>query len=270
VTESFITTERTDTVTTDLTDLERICDALLGVPTRRSGNGVSYYDHCPKCDEDCYTLEDVPQYRHRLRCWHCHQVYDRWDVMRLVRPDLNWDQQRAMIDDILASRPADSPCHFLPRGSRSRTRASKPHDMRCGDPAHSGDMTGIVRHLEDLIGHPTFSMEQGAVLRVVVAALRQCGERGIDPADLADTLDHFEKVGRCEQQHTANCLDPDCDSVLCLIARGWSKDEVDDYYLRLRYDIAEKKAQKQAEREAAEKQAKRQKYLDSFRKAARN
>src|SRR5262245_25662113 len=71
------------------TFLEYLLTNYLSTPIRTGQHGESYW-YCPQCEHHRFhTFPDVPDEKHRAKCWKCGLRGDDMDMLRqLLHPDV--------------------------------------------------------------------------------------------------------------------------------------------------------------------------------------
>ncbi len=216
-----------------MTFLEYVCERLMGPPAHRSADRSTW--HCPRhedSDPSFCTRPPHPKYKERFDCRGCGWWGDVYDFLREFYPGENYPRLRVRTAALRRDWEAEKQLEPEPSVYRGRghTEAIDPTGeftaADIADQEFSVETDAALAELmEYLKGWPTPRALREA-LKIAKVSLEICSRRGLHPLGLAGRCGAEAWKSETDQSHLAECVDGDCESIVCRRSRGWTEERI--------------------------------------------
>jgi hypothetical protein len=225
-----------------MTFLEYVCERLMGPPVSTSSNRSVW--SCPRHTDAHPSFSTRPPkdgFKDRFQCFSCGFWGDVFDLAKEFYPADNFGQRRTRVAAWRIDYERECASSINHRGGELKTvEPSKPK----GDV--DGAWAAFMEDLKDLEIGQTFA------LQLFEQAQERC--RGVSVEELIKYWRHFEDwMYETDQQHLAECNDPDCDAQICRAAKEWPPQAKEDTVKRHLKAVRNKRAKERLAKKLGKK-----------------
>jgi hypothetical protein len=213
--------------------LEYVCMKLLGQPTHTEGGCPCW--PCPRCEHRGWHVRPPSDtYKDRCSCWSCGWWGDAYDLLRQLCPQEKYPQRKVRLGQLRAeydregAAAAGAGAAAGAAGAGPRPGAAGPAATRFSSRGRGGVAHGnaygrspqedefcpaaneAIAELREALAHLSPEARRDT-LEHCQKALALCARYGLHPDGLAGRCGFQAWSGYIEDEHKAQCQDPQCD-----------------------------------------------------------
>lgn len=217
-------------MTMRMTQLEFVYEQLLGPPYRRNGNGESFW-RCPKChreDNKFHSLPEIPGVKQRGYCQIDGRMGDEKDMLQLIYPNECWGSimgRFKQLEGMYQKSQASGKTLVLNfAGPESHHHPHSPPTSSSSSGARGGGWRQLEQQWERLTDEERagFTWLRSVQMRLEreTDLLGNLLWKNVNVHNLALYCWQFDQsIQHGDEQHLRDCTDPNCDAVVCMVAR---------------------------------------------------